>query len=113
MPGAFETNESSLAALDLEKYQPQVYYQGCFWGGKVPEVCAMIDELEDRTNDDLKRHIVAVWHDESHINRFFIENQDKVHTFGPEFAFPEVFKDYCDFKPRIVHLAKDNSAYQV
>ena len=73
----------------------------------------MIDELEDRTNDDLKRHIVALWHDESHINRFFIENQDKVHTFGPEFAFPEVFKDYCKFKPRIVHLAKDNSAYQV
>ena len=113
LPGAFETNESSLAALDLEKYQPQVYYQGCFWGGKVPEVCAMIDELEDRTNDDLKRKIVAVWHDESHINRFFIENQDKVHTFGPEFAYPEVFKEHCTFKPRIVHLAKDNSAYQV
>ena len=113
LPGAFETNESSLASLDLDKYQPQVYYQGCFWGGKVPEVCAMIDELEDRTNDDLKRHIVALWHDESHINRFFIENQDKVHTFGPEFAFPEVFKEHCTFKPRIVHLAKDNSAYQV
>ena len=73
----------------------------------------MIDELEDRKNVDLTRHIVAVWHDERHINRFFLENQAKVHTFGPEFAFPEVFKDYCDFKPRIVHLAKDNSAYQV
>ena len=23
-----------------------------------------------------------------------------------------VFKDYCDFKPRIIHLAKDNSEYQ-
>ena len=39
LPGAFETNESSLAALDLEKYQPQVYYQGCFWGGKVRSMC--------------------------------------------------------------------------
>ena len=113
LPGAFETNESSNAALDLEKYQPQVYYQGCFWGGKVPEVCAMIDELTYRTNDDLKRKIVAIWHDESHINRYFIENQDQVHTFGSEFAYPEVFDDYCDFKPRIVHLAKDNSKYQV
>ena len=113
LPGAFETNKKSNAALDLEKYKPDVYYQGCLWGGKVPEVCAMIDELMDRTNDDLKKDIVAVWHDESHINRYFIENQDQVHTLGSEFAYPEVFDDYCDFKPRIVHLAKDNSKYQV
>ena len=55
LPGAFETNKKSNAALDLEKYKPDVYYQGCLWGGKVPEVCAMIDELMDRTNDDLKK----------------------------------------------------------
>ena len=41
------------------------------------------------------------------------ENQDQVHTFGSEFAYPEVFDQYCNFKPRIVHLAKDNSKYQV
>jgi len=111
-PGAYEITENCNAAVDLEKYQPKVYYQGCFWGGKVPEVCAMIDELEYRVSDDLKRHVVALWHDESHLNKYFIENPDLVHTYGPEYAYPEVFKDHCDFKPKIVHLAKDNSEYQ-
>ena len=111
-PGAYEITENCNAAVDLEKYQPKVYYQGCFWGGKVPEVCAMIDELEYRVSDDLKRKVVALWHDESHLNKYFIENPDLVHTYGPEYAFPEVFKDQCTFKPKIVHLAKDNSEYQ-
>ena len=111
-PGAFEITENCNAAVDLEKYQPKVYYQGCFWGGKVPEVCAMIDELEYRVSDDLKRKVVALWHDESHLNKYFIENPDLVHTYGPEYAFPEVFKDQCTFEPKIVHLAKDNSEYQ-
>ena len=111
-PGAYEITENCNAAVDLEKYQPKVYYQGCFWGGKVPEVCAMIDELEYRVGDDLKRNVVALWHDESHLNKYFIENPDLVHTYGPEYAFPEVFKNQCTFEPKIVHLAKDNSEYQ-
>tara|TARA_B100000900_G_scaffold287048_1_gene246124 strand:- start:2966 stop:3685 length:720 start_codon:yes stop_codon:yes gene_type:complete len=111
-PGAYEITENCNAAVDLEKYQPKVYYQGCFWGGRTPEVCAMIDELEYRVGDDLRRNVVALWHDESHLNKYFIENPDLVHTYGPEYAFPEVFKDQCTFEPKIVHLAKNNSQYQ-
>ena len=40
-----------------------------------------------------------------------IENKDIVHTLGPEYAYPEVFSEYCNFDPKIVHLAKDNSKY--
>ena len=111
-PGAYEITENCNAAIDLDKYQPKVYYQGCFWGGKTPEVCAMIDELEYRVGDDLKRNVIALWHDESHLNKYFIENPNLVHTYGPEYAFPEVFKNECTFEPKIVHLAKDNSEYQ-
>ena len=113
LPGSFEISESSNAALDLDKYQPEVYYQGCFWGGKSKEVIEMIDELKDRIDDDLKRNVIAVWHDESHLNKYFIENSSMVHTYGPEYAYPELFKDQCTFNPKIVHLAKDNSEYQV
>lgn len=113
IPGAFETNPLSLACVDvsIDNY-PKYYYQGCLWGGKIPEVLEMIDELQHRTNKDLENNVVAVWHDESHLNKYFIENQDKVNTLGPEYAYPEVFSDRCDFEPKIVHLAKDNSKYQ-
>lgn len=111
-PGAFETNSKSLAYVDFQKDVPTVYYQGCLWGGKVPEVLEMIDELQDRTNKDLKNDVVAVWHDESHLNKYFIEHKDEVHILGSQYAYPEVFAQHCDFEPKIIHLAKDNSKYQ-
>ena len=112
-PGAYEQNPKSEAYIDLSKGLPDIYWQGCLWGGQVPLVCVMIDELQARVNRDLKNDIVAVWHDESQINKYFYENLDQVHTFSSGFAYPEVFDQYCNFKPRIVHLAKDNSKYQV
>jgi hypothetical protein len=112
LPGAFETNPLSLAYVNTEKEIPTVYYQGCLWGGKVPEVLEMIDELKNQTNKDLENNVIAIWHDESHLNKYFIENRDRVYTLSPEYAYPEVFAGYCEFSPKIVHLAKDNSKYQ-
>lgn len=112
LPGSFETNLSSLAYVDTEKEVPEVYYQGCLWGGKIPEVLDMIDELETRINKDLQNDIIAIWHDESHLNKYFIENKDKVNILGPEYAYPEIFSRSCNFHAKIIHLAKDNSKYQ-
>ena len=109
-PGAFETNPSSLSHIS-ETDDLSVYYQGCLWGGKIANVIEMIEELDSRVNKDLENNIIAVWHDESHINKFFIENKENVNVLGPEYAYPEVFSDYCEFEPKIVHLAKDNSKY--
>ena len=110
-PGAFETNSLSLAYVNTKKESSSVYYQGCLWGGKVPTVFKMIDELQDRVNRDLEKNVIAVWHDESHINRYFIDHPDMIYTLGPEYAYPEVFSEYCNFEPKIIHLAKDNSKY--
>ena len=111
-PGAFETNPKSRAAI-TEDDDISTYWQGCLWGGKVPEVIGMMAELDRRTKDDETRDTIAVWHDESQMNKFFVENKDDVHTLGPQFAFPECFKAFCKFDPVIVHRAKDNSTYQV
>ena len=114
-PGAYEQNPKCEAYVDVSKTLPPVYWQGCLWGGKVPYVCAMIDELVARVNRDLDNNIVAVWHDETHINRYFLERTEDVHTFNSSYAFPVLFESRCKippiFPPKIVHLAKDNSKY--
>lgn len=111
-PGALETNPNSKAFVKKGS-DFSVYYQGCLWGGKVPEIIQMIEELNERVAVDLNANIIAVWHDESHLNKFFIDNKDFVNVLGPEYAYPEVFSNYCNFDPKIIHLAKDNSKYQV
>jgi len=111
LPGAFETNKSSLAYVDVEKEMPTVYYQGCLWGGKVPDVIGMIEDLNNMVNEDLENDVIAIWHDESHLNKFFIDKKESVNTLRPEYAYPEVFSGYCEFEPKIVHLAKNNSKY--
>lgn len=111
-PGAFETDPNSLAHVtgDIDF---STYWQGCFWGGRSKAVLAMIEELDRRITVDEERGIVAKWHDESHLNRYFLDNIDKVHTLHPMYAYPEVFADHLDYEPKIVHLAKENSKYQV
>ena len=110
-PGAFETDPRSCAAIS-EEDDISTYWQGCLWGGKVPFVIDMMKELHRRTVEDEERQVIAVWHDESQMNKFFIENKSEVHTLGPQYAYPEVFAGYCEFDPVVVHLAKDNSKYQ-
>ena len=111
-PGAFETNTNSRAGV-TEEDDTSMYYQGCLWGGRVPEVLDMIEELDSRVEEDLSNDVIAVWHDESQLNKLYSEVKEDVHLLGPQYAYPEVFKDHCNFEPKIVHLAKDNSAYQV
>ena len=111
-PGAFETNTDSRAGV-TEEDDTSMYYQGCLWGGRVPEVLDMIEELDSRVEEDLSNDVIAVWHDESQLNKFYSEVKEDVHLLGPEYAYPEVFQDHCNFEPKIVHLAKDNSAYQI
>ena len=111
-PGAFETNTNSRAGV-TEEDDTSMYYQGCLWGGRVPEVMDMIEELDSRVEEDLSNDVIAVWHDESQLNKFYSEVKEDVHLLGPEYAYPEVFQDHCNFEPKIVHLAKDNSAYQI
>ena len=43
-PGAFETNPKSRAHVTPDD-DTTMYWQGCLWGGKVPAVFDMIDEL--------------------------------------------------------------------
>jgi len=108
--GTFERDAHSLACV-APKDDLSTYWQGCFWGGTTGPVLEMVAELERRIDDDLGRGVIARWHDESHLNRYFIQHRSEVHTFDPGYAYPERWT--FPFARRIVHIAKDNAALQV
>ena len=110
-PGAFETNKNSTACIS-EGDDTSVYFQGCLWGGKVLQIIEMMEELDKRIQKDLKNDVIAIWHDESHMNKFFAERRNDIHVLPPSYAYPEIFSQSCNFEPKIIHLAKNNSEYQ-
>ena len=110
-PGSFEPNRHSTAYLE-NAYDFGVYWQGCLWGGKTEPVIEMMETICARIDEDDENGITAIWHDETHLNKFFCENFDQVHTLNSNFAFPECYPDF-PFNQTIIHLAKDNSKYHV
>lgn len=100
----FERNKKSLAYVDCEDQIDDVYIQGCVWGGKVPKVLDMIDELRDRINKDLENNIIAVARDESHLNKYRIENIDNFNVLSPSYAKPGDYpSDQFFFEEKIIH----------
>lgn len=106
--GTFERRPESEACVGSNEI---CYYQGCLWGGKISSVIPMMKLLRDRVDKDYNNDIIALWHDESHLNKFFIDNKNNVNALSPDYAFPECFPGY-PYQKKIIHLAKDNSSYQ-
>ena len=107
--GTFETNTKSNANVFDSQYDLSKYRQGCFWGGKSTEIVKMVDKLDKKVDEDTKNDVVAIWHDESHMNKYFLQNNDRVFTLHPGYATPQ--NGYEDIKSKyetmMVHLHKD------
>lgn len=70
------------------------YVIGAFFGGKTEPFLAMCHSLADSIEEDLKRNIIARWHDESQINRYIIGRKD-VRLLSPSYCYPCGFEiDY-------------------
>jgi len=111
--GTFELDTRSTANIFDGKYPLEIYRQGCFWGGKSQHIIDMINELERNVDIDSSNDVTAVWHDESHMNKYFVKNNDLVYTLHPGFATPQEVYEHIKkhFKTMMVHLHKDLSEF--
>lgn len=111
--GTFETNTRSLANIFDRKYDLTRYRQGCFWGGKSQHVIGMIEELDRRIDQDDENGVIARWHDESHMNKYFVERNNSVLTLHPGFAQPEKGYDHIrqNFPTKMIHLSKNDGIF--
>lgn len=98
-----ERNNLSITYVDPSE-DDGVYLQGCVWGGRVPEVLDMINELNSRVIKDVKNNVLARAHDESHLNRFRLDNKEQFNILHPKFAFPgNIPPDQFSHEPAFIH----------
>jgi Glycosyltransferase family 6 len=97
----YERNELSTACIPYEI--GDYYYQGCLSGGRTSEYLAMCEKLKNNIDIDLSNELIAVWHDESHLNKYFLEHKPKI--LSPSYAYPETWK--IPFRKKIVQLDKN------
>lgn len=97
-----ETNPASTAFVQLE--QVKHYLQGCLNGGTKAAYMEMADTLKQRVDEDEAAGLMAIWHDESQLNRYMAE-KGGYKFLDPGFAKPEGRTGF-PFKERIVQLDK-------
>jgi histo-blood group ABO system transferase len=102
--GSYETDPRSLACVGPK--EGKVYYAGGFTGGTTAAYLAMARTLVERIDRDLERGVIAVWHDESHLNRYFIDHPP--HLLDPRYCYPESWD--LPFAKILVALDKDHAA---
>ena len=105
----FERDPRSRACIPDERHR--VYYYGAFNGGESAAYLSMAASLRDAVDDDLSRGVIAVWHDESHLNAYLCGRSPKVLT--PIYAYPQSgYPHLRHLKPVILALDKDHAYFR-
>lgn len=104
---SYETRKESTAFIS--PLEGKNYYCGGFNGGETKEYLKMAKVIAKNVDEDLKKGIVAVWHDESHLNRYLIDNPPS-RILSPSYCYPEELA--LPFKPKLLALKKDHSKWR-
>ena len=75
-PGTPDRNPMSRAYIPVGSNNR--YFCGGFFGGKSEDFIRTAEKIYSSIQDDLSRGIIAVWHDESHLNRHFFDSPPSV-----------------------------------
>jgi hypothetical protein len=82
----------------IKRGEGKHYYAGGINGGKTNSFLQLSETLQNNIQKDLDNNLIAVWHDESHINRYFLDNPPK--TLSPSYVYPEDWQ--IPFQPKIL-----------
>ena len=82
------------------------YFAGGFNGGKSEAFVSLMKVLKDRIQRDLQNDVIALWHDESQLNRYLIDYGGKFKMLSPAYLYPEGWD--LPFEQKIIVLDKQN-----
>lgn len=107
---SLETNSNSTAYVNINTLPLNYkYIQGCLWGGVGNYFTKMVSILQKNTEHDLNNNIIAKWHDESHLNKFCIDNFKDFKILPPSCAYPETWS--LQIPKYIIHKDKNMKEY--
>ncbi|ORY21241.1 nucleotide-diphospho-sugar transferase [Neocallimastix californiae] len=103
----YERNVNSTAYIPFGKGKH--YVQGSINGGKANDFLQMCEVLKNRIAEDDKNNIVAIWHDESHLNRYFLDlDPSQYRLLNISYNYP-CWKNIPEFEPKI--FLRDKNKY--
>lgn len=82
----YDNNPNSLAYIPGDK--GQYYFMGGLNGGHSQDYLEMCEQLLSNILKDKENGIIALWHDESHLNHYMLDRVD-LKVLGVEFGVPE------------------------
>lgn len=97
----YERRKTSSAYISYLK--GDVYICGGVNGGKAKDFIELIEVLAKKIETEFSKGIIARWHDESHINRYIIDN-DNYRLLTPSYCYPE--GGNIPFEPKLIVLDK-------
>lgn len=102
--GSYETNPLSKACV--RRKEGKCYYAGGFYGGSKEAFSHILQTNIRHIDEDLKRGLIAVWHDESHWNRYCIDYPPTV-VLSPSYCYPESWN--LPYEKKLLALDKDHN----
>ena len=108
---SYERRPESTAFIPYE--EGEMYYAGGFNGGKPEHFLKMAQTIVDNVEKDFEKGLIAVWHDESHMNRYLVSNPPTL-ALNPSYCYPENVRVnphawHVPFEPKIVALDKNHA----
>ena len=101
--GTYETRKESTAYVSNE--EGECYFAGGFNGGTSEAFLNMSATIKERVDKDLENGIIAIWHDESQMNRYLIDYKPK--KLNPSYCYPESWA--LPFEKKLLALDKNHS----
>lgn len=83
----YERRKKSLAYV--AQNHGEKYVMGGFNGGRSGAYLDLVETLKSQIDLDLEKNIVALWHDESHLNKYITKYTGKVKVLDYNYGFPE------------------------
>lgn len=105
--GSYETNRKSRAFV--RSNEGTYYFAGGFYGGLKESVFKVFETNIQNIDRDLQRGIIAVWHDESHWNRYCIDHPPTV-ILNPSYCYPESWD--LPYPKKLLALDKNHREFQ-